>query len=206
MTFHVPALGDRLPRRGNRFSAWAGRCLMRIAGWRFDGTLPNEPRLLFVVAPHTSNWDFAVGVAGMFALGLRATFLGKDSLFRWPLGPLMRWLGGFPVDRSTSHNVVEQTVMHIRRTDRIALALSPEGTRRKLGDWRTGFHYVARGADIPIVPVALDYSIRTIRFFEARAASASADADLAVLGELYDARMARHPTQYSAPAGVPRPI
>ena len=196
MTFHVPEVGDQLPRRGNRLSAFAGRLALRTAGWRFAGAVPNLPKAVFIVAPHTSNWDFAVGVAAMFALGLRVTFLGKGSLFRWPLGIVMRWLGGFPVDRAASHNVVDQTIGLIRRADRITLGLSPEGTRRKLPAWRTGFHYVARGAGIPIVPVALDYGTRTIRFFEPRAAGATADADLESLGRLFDAGMARHPAQY----------
>lgn len=196
MTFYVPKMGNQLPRRGNRFSAFAGRLAMQAAGWTFTGTLPDAPKVVFIVAPHTSNWDFLVGITAMFALGLRVTFLGKHSLFRWPLGPVMRWLGGFPVDRSASHNVVEQTIEHIRRTDRIALGLSPEGTRRKLPAWRTGFHYVARGAGIPIVPVALDYDTRTIRFFAPHTAGASASEDLDALGRLFEARMARHPTQY----------
>ncbi len=193
---HYPAVGDQLPRRGNALSAFLGRLAMRLAGWRFEGEIPNLPKLVFIVAPHTSNWDFLVGVSAMFALGIRVTFLGKDTLFRWPLGALMRWLGGIPVYRHAPRNVVEQTVDHVRRHDRIALGLSPEGTRRKLPAWRTGFHFVARGAEMPIVPVALDYSRRVVRFFPLHQPAESVDDDLAVLGALYDARMAYRPEQY----------
>ncbi|HVZ48108.1 MAG TPA: lysophospholipid acyltransferase family protein [Gemmatimonadaceae bacterium] len=196
MTFRIPEVGHQLPRRGNRFSAFVGRAALRLAGWRFAGDVPDLPKVVFIVAPHTSNWDFIVGVAGMFALGLRITFLGKASLFRWPLGPVMRWLGGFPVDRSAAHNVVDQTVDLVRRSRHIALGLAPEGTRRKRARWRTGFHYVAAGAGVPIVPVALDYGTRTIRFFGAHTPGPTPEADLAVLGRLFDARMARHPSQY----------
>ncbi|MDA1081130.1 MAG: lysophospholipid acyltransferase family protein [Gemmatimonadetes bacterium] len=196
MLRYVPPIADALPRRGNAFSAFAGRLALRAAGWRFEGTIPDVPKLMFVVAPHTSNWDFMLGVTAMFALGIRVTFLGKDTLFRWPLGVLMRWLGGIPVYRHAPRNVVEQTVDHVRQQDRIALGLSPEGTRRKLPAWRTGFHYVARGAGIPIVPVALDYSTRTIRFFAPYTAADSVEADHAALGPLFSAQMARHPAQY----------
>ena len=94
MTWYVPALGDQVPRRGNAFSRALGRLAMRAAGWRFEGTFPNVPKAVIIVAPHTSNWDFPVGIAAKFALGIRATFLGKDTLFRWPFGSVMRWLGG----------------------------------------------------------------------------------------------------------------
>lgn len=192
----TPSPADQLPRRGHAVSRWLGRTALRAAGWRIEGEIPNLPRLLAVVAPHTSNWDFAVGVAGMFAIGIRVTFLGKDTLFRWPLGPVMRWLGGFPVDRHTPHNVVQQTVELIRRSERVLVGLSPEGTRRKLPAWRTGYYYVARGAGIPIVPIALDYSTRRIRIFPLHHPADSVERDLSELGRLFDARMARHPAQY----------
>lgn len=196
MGLSLPEVGDALPTRGNGVSAALGRAALRLAGWRFAGTIPNRAKMVVIVAPHTSNWDFLIGVAGMFATGLRVTFLGKDTLFRWPFGVIMRWLGGFPVDRASPHNVVKQTIAHIAASDRIILGLSPEGTRRKRARWRTGFHYVARGAQIPIVPVALDYSTRTIRFFPPHEPSDSVDDDLTMLGAYFHAGMARHPAQY----------
>lgn len=196
MPWYVPPIGGKLPLRGNAFSAFAGRTTLRVAGWKLVGAVPDEPKLVFIVAPHTSNWDFIIGVAAMFALGIRVTFLGKDTLFRWPLGPVMRWLGGVAVFRDAPRNAVDQTVDYIRRTERVALGLSPEGTRRKLPAWRTGFHYVASGAGVPIVPVAFDYSTRTIRFFPMRFAADDVTDDLTALGALFHAGMARHPDQY----------
>lgn len=193
---YVPQLGDRVPQRAGPALRAFGRVAMRLAGWRFEGSIPNLPKLMFVVAPHTSNWDFFVGVGAMFAMGLRATFLGKHTLFRWPLGIVMRWLGGVPVFRHAPRNSVDQTVDHIQRVDQIALGLSPEGTRKKLPAWRTGFHYVARGAEIPIVPVALDYSTRTVRFFPMHQSVDTVEADVAALGPLFSAAMARYPAQY----------
>lgn len=192
----VPPPGDRLPTRGNAMSRWLGRAALGVAGWRIEGAIPNRPRLLVIVAPHTSNWDFAVGIAAMFALGVQVTFLGKDTLFRWPLGGVMRWLGGFPVDRHAPHNVVEQTVRLIRSRERVVVGLSPEGTRRKLPAWRTGYYFVARGAGVPIVPVAFDYPARAIRIFAPHQPAETVEQDLAELGQLFEARMARYPAQY----------
>jgi 1-acyl-sn-glycerol-3-phosphate acyltransferase len=196
MSMYVPQLGDRVPQRTGPLLRAFGRVAMRAGGWRLEGAIPNLPKLMFVVAPHTSNWDFVIAILAVFAMGLRPTFLGKHTLFRWPLGLLMRWLGGVPVFRHAPRNVVDQTVDHINRVDKVALGLSPEGTRKKLAAWRTGFHYVARGAGIPIVPVALDYSTRTVRFFPIYQPADTVEADVAALGPLFSAGMARYPAQY----------
>lgn len=162
----VPNLGDAVPRRGNRFSAFLGRSLLRSRGWRFEGAVPNVAKAVLIVVPHTSNWDFIVGVAAVFAMGLRASFLGKHTLFKWPLGSMMRWLGGVPVDRRTARGVVEETVNLFSSTDQMILGVSPEGTRSTVDRWKTGFYYVALEAKIPIVPVAFDYPRRIIHFGE----------------------------------------
>ena len=196
MAFYVPTVGDQVPMRGNAVLRAFGRTLLRLGGWRFEGTIPNIPKMMIIVAPHTSNWDFVVGVAAKFALGIRASFLGKDTLFRGPLGAFMRWLGGIPVYRHAPRNAVEATVAHVQAHARIVLVLSPEGTRKKLPAWRTGFHYVATGAGLPILPAALDFSTRTVRFFPLYHPTARVEENLAALGALYDARMAYRPEQY----------
>ena len=196
MTWYVPTLGDQVPHRGNACSRWFGRTCMRLIGWRFAGEIPNLPKFVIIVAPHTSNWDFPIGIFAQFALGFRGTFLGKDTLFRWPLGLVMRWLGGIPVFRHAPGNVVEQTIDHFRRHDRVLLVLSPEGTRKKRPVWRTGFHYVARGAEVPILPVSLDYSTRTVRFFPLHHTAATVAEDLQELGRHFNATMAFYPAQY----------
>ena len=192
----IPALGDAVARRGNAFSHALALLAMRLSGWRIEGGFPNLPRFVVVVAPHTSNWDFFVGVMAMFALGFRGTFLGKHTVFGWPTGPVMRWLGGVPVDRASSHNVVQQTIDYFRSRPQMVLALSPEGTRKKLAAWRTGFWYVAKGAGVPIVPVAFDFPARLVKIFAPMTPGENIDADIAFLRAHYDARMAKHPAQY----------
>jgi 1-acyl-sn-glycerol-3-phosphate acyltransferase len=196
MTWSVPVVGDQVPQRGNALSRALGRWTLRLIGWTIEGEIPNIPKFMIIVAPHTSNWDFPVGVAAKFALGIRATFLGKHTLFRWPLGVVMRWLGGVPVFRHAPRNVVEQTVDHLNHAKRVVIVLSPEGTRRKLPAWRTGFHYVARGANLPILPAALDFSTKTVRFYPLYHPTDSVETNLTELGRHFAASMAYHPEQY----------
>ncbi len=150
-------------------------------GWRVDGDFPNLPKFVLIAAPHTSNWDFIVGIAAKLALRLHVQFLGKDSLFRFPLGPLMRTLGGVPVDRSNSNDVVSAMVQEFARRDRMLLALAPEGTRKRVERWRTGFYHIAHGAAVPIVPVALNWERRAIQIGAPFTTTGDADGDLGIL-------------------------
>lgn len=159
----LPHLGAAIPRRGSRFLQHLGRLALRLLGWRIEGEVPDRPKLVIAVAPHTSNWDFVVGAAAMFALDLRLAFLGKHTLFRGPLAPLMRWMGGIPVDRSKPHGIVGEAVAAFARVEQRILAIAPEGTRRKGAQFRSGFLHIARGANVPVVLAALDYRARCVR-------------------------------------------
>ena len=158
----VPPLGPSTPSRGNAFSHALGRAAYAVSGWHFVGALPDLPKFVMIIAPHTSNWDFLVGVGALFSLGLKVEFLGKDSMFRWPIGPVMRWLGGTPVDRSVSKDRVSDSVAAFKARDKLVLGMAPEGTRTRVEEWKTGFYHVARGAGVPIVPVAFDYAKKAI--------------------------------------------
>ena len=189
-------MGDLVPRRGNFVTFTIARVLLLLTGWRFEGELPNLKQFVMIVAPHTSNWDFPVGVMAMFALGIRGTFLGKNTLFKRPFGFIFRWLGGVPVDRSSSHNVVDQTIEYFRQTDRLILALSPEGTRKKIPQWRTGFYWVAVGAGVPIVPVAFDFPRKRYILHPPQVMTGDADRDIAHLRSFFSASQARRPVNY----------
>jgi 1-acyl-sn-glycerol-3-phosphate acyltransferase len=160
----IPILGDALPERGNRCSRAVYGWLFHRSGWRFEGKLPNVPKAVIIVVPHTSNWDFAIGVVAMFALGFRVSFLGKHTLFRWPLGIIMRWLGGVAIDRRRAAGVVDQIIAEFDRHQKLVVAVTPEGTRGRVAQWKTGFYRIAEGARLPIVPVSFDYGGRVIRF------------------------------------------
>lgn len=125
--------------------------------------MPDLPRFVVIVAPHTSNWDFFAGLAAKWALGLDVRWLGKDTLFIPPLGWFMRAIGGVPVDRHSRHNVVQQSVIEFQHRAHFVLVLAPEGTRRKVPEWRSGFWHVAKQANVPICCVALDWGRKIVR-------------------------------------------
>jgi 1-acyl-sn-glycerol-3-phosphate acyltransferase len=132
-------------------------------GWRMElGQMPKPP-YVFIGAPHTSNWDFFLMLAAVLSLGLHTRWLGKDSLFRPPFGGLMTWLGGIPVDRSHSQNLVTQTAMIFKQYPDLVICIPPEGTRKKVDRWKTGFYYIALQARVPIMMTVIDAETRSIR-------------------------------------------
>lgn len=166
---------------------------MRLWRWRFEGQFPDRPKALLVIAPHTSNWDFIIGALAMLALGLRISWLGKHTIFAWPLGPLMRWLGGIPVRRDQGAGTVEQAVALLRSSDRLLLALAPEGTRRAVGRWRSGFSLIAAGAAVPAVPIGFDWARRVVKLGPPMQLSGTPEADEAAVRPWFDAIVALRP-------------
>jgi 1-acyl-sn-glycerol-3-phosphate acyltransferase len=160
----LPWVGASVPRRGSAPTRAFGRALLRLLGWHIAGEVPDLPKFLVAVAPHTSNWDFVVGMAVMFALDLRLTFIGKHTLFRGPLSPILRWMGGIPVDRSSAHGLVSESIAAFAQTDRRILVIAPEGTRARVTQFKSGFLHIARGARVPVLLVAFDYQARCVRF------------------------------------------
>jgi 1-acyl-sn-glycerol-3-phosphate acyltransferase len=158
----VPALGNETPRRASPFLQLLGRTLLRLLGWRLAGEIPNLRKFVIAVAPHTSNWDFVIGMGAMFALDLRLSFIGKHTLFVGPFGAVMRWMGGIPVDRTSPHGVVADSVRAFEDVDRRVLAIAPQGTRRPVAHFKSGFLHIARGAGVPVLLASFDYATRTI--------------------------------------------
>jgi 1-acyl-sn-glycerol-3-phosphate acyltransferase len=192
----VPVLGPSVPRRGNAFSRWLGRVGMALCRFRFEGSFPDIPRFVLIVAPHTSNWDFVVGLFAKLALGLRARFIAKHTLFRGPFGAFLRWMGGMPVDRRAPGGIVESAIEAMRSREKLCLVITPEGTRKKVAAWKAGFYRVAHGAGVPILPVAFDYRKRAIVFEPLFQPSGDYDADLPKLLAGFDASMAYRPENY----------
>lgn len=188
-------LGDRVPRRGNRLSRALGRSLLATMGFRLEVEFPDAPRFVVVVAPHTSAWDFVIGISAMLALDIRASWMGKDGLFRWPFRGLLRWLGGIPVDRSSSHGAVETMVDLFKTRRELILGIAPEGTRRKVDAWKTGFYHIARGAGVPIVPCYIDYDRKLIGSGAAVHPTGDLEADLLALRSLYEGVRGKNPSR-----------
>ncbi len=189
----VPVLPPSAPRtRPNALARWLGRSLLRLGGWRVVGELPDLPRLVVIAAPHSSNWDGIWGFAAKLALGLEVRVLGKAQLFWWPLGPLLRRLGAIPVDRAAAQGTVGQAVAMIRASDRIWFALAPEGTRKRVERWKTGFWKIAHEAQVPILPAYFHYPDRTIGFGPVFETSDDMAADIAALRAWYRPWMGRN--------------
>jgi len=139
-----------------------------MMGWSSAGEFPYQlKKYVVIVAPHTSGWDFVIGVLFRKALRMeKARYLGKKELFDPPFGFLFRWLGGFPVDRSNNKNMVEEVVKIFNSRDEFAIALSPEGTRKRVDKLRSGFYNIAKGAHVPIIMAGLDYAKKQAIFSE----------------------------------------
>jgi 1-acyl-sn-glycerol-3-phosphate acyltransferase len=129
-----------------------------VAGWKIVGDVPRHlKKYIIVVAPHTSNWDFLIGISLRSIMRFPSNFLAKKELFQPPFGWFFKALGGYPVDRDKSSNIVEQIVTLIKTKEQFVVAIAPEGTRKTVQKWKTGFYYIAHKTKIPIVLVSLDY-------------------------------------------------
>ncbi|MBL8525258.1 MAG: lysophospholipid acyltransferase family protein [Betaproteobacteria bacterium] len=165
-------------RRNAPVANFIGRTLMRLSGWRIEGSLPDVPKVIIAVAPHTSNWDFVVGVMTLFVLDVKLSFLGKHTLFKGWFGKWMRSIGGIPVDRSQPNGVVGETVAAFNRADKLVLAVAPEGTRQLDRGFKTGFLHMAYGAKVPVLLAYFDFSRKVIGFGPLIQPSGDAEKDL----------------------------
>ena len=138
--------------------------IFKILGWKVTGSIPSDlKKCIIAVAPHTSSWDFPLGIAARSILRIqKAQFLGKSQLFKPPFGWFFRMLGGHPVERTTSHDMVDQVVKIFDKHDEFIVAMAPEGTRKKVEKLRTGFYFIAKGARVPIVPVGFDFKKKEV--------------------------------------------
>jgi len=162
--------------------AWLG---LRLAGWKLKGQPPNARKFVIIAYPHTSNWDFPLGLAACIVFRIKVYWLGKHSLFKGPAGPLMRWVGGIPIDRSKSHDFVQQSIDAFGQSDEMVMALTPEGTRSPVEKWKTGFYHIATGANVPIVPGYLDYAKKEAGFLESFFPSGDIDKDMLAIKSAY---------------------
>lgn len=172
--------------------------LINQAGWTVP-PFPDVDKAIVVGGPHTSNWDGVIGLTAAVALGLNAHFLIKHSLFKGPLGWLLRKLGGIPVHRGRAGGMVGQAVRELEKSDRLILVVAPEGTRSGAKQWKAGFHRIAREANVPIVVTVADYGTRELRFPLILTPTDDLEADLEKLYECFASVTPKHPDKLSAP-------
>ena len=169
------------------FFKWFSLTWLKLTGWEVQGALPDTARKsVLIAAPHTSNWDLPMTIMVAFALNLNPRWMGKASIFKWPFGGLMRWLGGIAVDRSKSNNLVESSAQAIRDAQEpLQLIVPPEGTRSKVRYWKTGFYYIAQTAQVPIVMAYMDYTAKRSGLGPLFVTTGDIEADMQKIREFY---------------------
>lgn len=179
-------LPPNAPRSGgNALGRAFARAVLRLGGWRTSGAWPDLPRVVLIVAPHSSIWDAVWGIGLKVALSLGIVFIGKKEAFWGPLGWLLRHVGGHPVDRRAPGGIVDQVVGEMRRADRMWFVLAPEGTRRQVEQWKPGFWRIARRAGVPVFCIGFDYPTRRIVLAETVELSDDLEADMRRIRALF---------------------
>jgi 1-acyl-sn-glycerol-3-phosphate acyltransferase len=173
------------------------RLILRIGGWTAIGSLPQEPKAIFIAAPHTSNWDGFWALTYKTAVGLDVHFFAKDTLFWFPLGNLLRSLGGIPLDRSKATSAVSQAVAMFNSNESFYFGLAPEGTRSLRESWKTGFYRIAKEANVPLYGGIIDYSKKHIGVGGRIELTDDVDADLARCADFYSDSVGRCPAKAS---------
>ena len=138
--------------------------ILRVFGWKITGYRPEMNKILYIGAPHTSGWDFILGLLVRSAWKLNINFVGKHNLFKPPFGFIFRALGGYPVDRSKRGNLTDQIAQIFKNVDQFAIMIAPEGTRKKVTSLKSGFYYIAKMAEVPIVMIAINGKDKEVNF------------------------------------------
>ncbi len=153
---------ENMPRRGTDNWQKVGRFLLRLMGWKVVGQLPNDPKVMLVLAPHTSNWDFVIGVAALLGLDIKISFMMKKEAFFWPFKNMFMRFGAIPIDRKQAQDVVGQAASWYEEHDKVWMGITPEGTRSRVTSWKTGFLRIAHRAEIPVVLIGMDATKKSI--------------------------------------------
>ncbi|MCH1610021.1 MAG: 1-acyl-sn-glycerol-3-phosphate acyltransferase [Luminiphilus sp.] len=157
-------LGDKLPKGGNFLTRRVGRAIFGVMGWRIEGEFPNRDKAIVALVPHSSNFDFFLTIAFIWATGMRASFLIKHTVFWYPLGNIIRALGGIPVDRTQQNGLIRDVTQQFREKSKWVLGITPSGTRKPVKEWKDGIARIAAAAQVPIVPAVMNYRTRTVHF------------------------------------------
>ena len=171
------------------------RIILGLTGWHAEGQLPPIPKFVLVGAPHTSNWDLPYTLLIAFALRAHIHWMGKEAIFSRPFKGLFKWLGGIPVRRSQSHNLVAQSIQQFNRNENLILTIAPAGTRKCVIRWKTGFYHIAAGAGVPIVLGFLDYRRKAGGIGPIVYPTGDMAADMETIQAFYDGVTGKHPAR-----------
>lgn len=173
--------------------------ILRAFGWKVSITVPDYSKCIICVAPHTSNWDFILGELAYLSVGRRAGFLMKAAWFRWPLGYFFRGIGGIAVPKRKpgSPSLTEFVIKKFKESDRLVLAITPEGTRSRTADWHTGFLHIAQGAGVPIALGVLDFGSKNIKINDIFEPTGNIEADMRAIKDFYSPYKGKYPEKFT---------
>ena len=196
----VPVSQDQCPAhlRTNRsaLTRWFGRTFYRAIGWKLEGKIIDAERVMVVAAPHTSNWDFVFGILVILGINARVRWLGKHTIFKFGVTWFFRWLGGIPVNREQPDEVMGYVDAAVEKDNGLVLVMAPEGTRKKVTKWKTGFLRIAKKNKCVIQLGALDFANRRIVLGDVFEPTGDNEADIAAIIEYYSQFAGRHPDQF----------
>ncbi|MCZ6595907.1 MAG: 1-acyl-sn-glycerol-3-phosphate acyltransferase [Bacteroidetes bacterium] len=166
----------------------------KLLGWKIVGGFNSEiKKAVIIVVPHTSWHDFYIGVLTRRITRTSINWIGKKEMFAWPIGWYFRYIGGAPIDRTPGQNKVEAITDTFKHKEEFRLSLAPEGTRKKVDTWKTGYYYIALAADVPIIPVSFDYRTKTVKINESFFPTGNIEADTVILRSYYDGVVGKNP-------------
>jgi 1-acyl-sn-glycerol-3-phosphate acyltransferase len=171
--------------------------ILKLLGWRTSADFPDVKKYVIVAAPHTSNWDFPLGILAAKALKLKAHWIGKHTIFRWPFGWFFRAIGGTPVNRDSSQDLIKQIAEAFNRSDQFVLALAPDGTRSKADHWKTGFWHIAKAAKVPIALAYLDFGNKKVGLGGTFYPSDDIEKDFELIREFFKGHRGKNPANES---------
>lgn len=172
------------------------KLILKIIGWKVNITTPDYSKCLICVAPHTSNWDFILGELAYTSIGRKAGFLMKEAWFRWPLGYFFRAIGGIAVPKKRGSSLSQVIVDKFNDSERLVLAITPEGTRKGTAKWRHGFLHIAMEANVPLLLGAIDYKRKYIEIDRQFIPTGDVEADLKAIKKFYSQFSAKYPEKF----------
>jgi 1-acyl-sn-glycerol-3-phosphate acyltransferase len=190
----VPELQPHHSRLGNRFTRWFGRSMLGLLGWNITGEFPADKKCVICIAPHTSNWDFFIGMFTLLALDVKLNWGGKHQIFIWPIKPLLLGLGGIAINRNQAGGFVGQIVNEFDKSESMVFALAPEGTRNYVPKWKNGFLRIAQEANVPVYLVSWDYGNKEMHFGHGIKVN-NLDESMNFVREYYQKVVAKYPDQ-----------
>jgi 1-acyl-sn-glycerol-3-phosphate acyltransferase len=172
--------------------------ILWLAGWKIVGSIPSDvKKCVILAAPHTSNWDFVIGRLAYFKLGVPVKFLIKKEVFVFPFSGLIKAMGGIPVDRGKRNNLVEEVAGLFGNYQKLNVIITPEGTRKRVDNWKRGFYFIAQKAQVPLVLGFIDYKSKTAGFDRLIYPSGNFDSDFRIIEEFYKTKTARYPEMFN---------